>query len=164
MRHEQIIQFRTCTTYQCCAGIDEGAQFHGDGSRSPGGAVYHLQESGIPVCTQGTEHGQRGPGAGPEDSFHYQVVAGFNSKAPSIRKLYRQKFERNRYSSSGGLSPWHSRTRVRAGNLRPEESNWSTVPTVCRRRKSSKFISFLYLTRVGRRVAAPIAARNQRGA
>jgi hypothetical protein len=148
MRHGQIIQFGTCTAYQCRAGIDEGVQFPGDCSWGPGRTIQYLQESSLPVCTQGPGHGQRGSGSRTEDSFHHQIITGFSSKAQAICKFYRQEFERNRDASSGDLSPW---TQLRTGSPRPGESSWNTASIVCRRGKSSRLINSLFPAKHGQR-------------
>ncbi len=160
MRHGQIIQFRTCTAYQCRAGVDEGIQFHGEGSCGPGRAIQYLQESSLSVCLQSTEHGQRGSGPRPEDPFYHQIIEGSNSKASEICKFHRQESKRNCDPGTGGLSPWNSWTRLIAGNLQPEESSWNTVLTGCQTGKSSKLISFLYLPGHGQRVVELRGERN----
>ncbi len=160
MRHDQIIQYRTCPAYQCRAGIDEGVQFHGDGSRGPGRSFQYLQESSLSLCTQSTEHGGRSSGSRPEGSFHDQTIAGFDSKASAICEIYGQEFERNRGASTGDLSPWNSGTWLKAGNLQPGESSWNIVLIVCRGGKSSKPINFLFLAKHGQRVVGQKAGGN----
>lgn len=162
MLHEQIIESRACATYQCRVGITEGRQFHGEGSGGLDRAIQRLQESSLPVCPQGAEYAQAGSHSRAEDSFHGQVIDGAYSKGSAVRRLYRQESERYRSSSAGGLSAWKSWTRLSATNLQPEESSWNSVLIVCRRRKSSKFIKFLFPARFGRRVWGVRAIRNQR--
>lgn len=163
MRHEQIIQFRAGATHKYRAGIDEGIQFHGEGGCGAGRAILYIQESSLSVCAQSGDHGQRGSSSRPENSLHYQIVPGLNSKTSAIRRFHRQESKRNSGPGSGGLSPWNSWAWLGAGNLRPEESSWNTVLTVCRKGRSSKLISFLYLPGVGLRVVGLTTARNQWG-
>jgi hypothetical protein len=107
----------------------------------------------LSVCAQSSDHGQRGSSSRPEDSFHHQIVAGSNSKNSAVRKLYRQQFKRYSIPGTGGPSPWHSWAWLRAENLQPEESSWNIVLIGCQTRRSSKLINFLYLQRIGQRVA-----------
>ena len=163
MIHEQIIQFRAGATHEYRAGINEGIQFHGEGCRRAGRAIWYIQKSSLSVCAQSPGRGQRGSSSRPKNSLYHQIVAGLDSKTSAIRRFHRQESERNSDPGSGGLSPWNSWAWLRAGNLPPEESIWNTVLTVCRKGRSSKLISFLYLPGVGRRVVALTTARNQQG-
>jgi hypothetical protein len=164
MIHEQSIQFRTCTACQCRTGIDERTQFHGESSYGTGRAIGHLQEPSLSVCAQSRGHRPRGASSGVKASVYHQAVTGTDSKASAIRQLHREDFERNREPGSGGIPPWDPWAWLKAGDLRPEGSSWSTVLTGCQRKRSSRLISFLCPTGHGQRVVGPMAERNLRKA
>lgn len=150
MTHGEIIQLGTCTTDQCCTGIDQATQLCLPSSEGLGRPLWDLQTSGLSVCARSRSRWEAGGGSGSKGRLYSQAVHGPDSSTSSICKVNRAEFERDRYPGPGGFclqgsQAWSSKAKALGRFV------WSIALIGCRATRLPKPTSFWFPRRSGRR-------------
>jgi hypothetical protein len=134
MTYDKILQIGTSSAHQHGFGSDKKRRITIKYSIGTGETIWHLQTSGLPLCTRSRNDWETGSRPGCKDCFYGEAVQEFDQSTSKICKDHRAKPERDSESSAGSLFAKRSEAWLRGENA-PERSSWNTAMIGCHRKK-----------------------------
>jgi len=139
MTYGKIIETGTGPAHQYCVGIDKERRIFIKGNDGIGGAIWHLQTTGLPLCPRSGTDWKGDSHTGFKDCLYGEAIQESDRGASKICKEHRAKLERDSDPSAGSLFTKRSEAWVRGENAQ-ERSSWNTAMTGCHRKRSCKLI------------------------